>query len=67
MELQSSMSSPHHQTPSFEQRNNFLMFLLGLHSLAAAITEQLKPTVATTPEKSFEPPAKTVPSESLLR
>jgi hypothetical protein len=37
------MTTFHEQIPEFDNRNNFLWFLLGLASVANALVEELKP------------------------
>lgn len=37
------MSIVHSQIPEFEERNHFLWFLLGLHSIAATCSAELAP------------------------
>jgi hypothetical protein len=61
------VSSPHHQDSAFDERNNFLAFLLGLHSIAATITEQLRPTANNPAQQRAETPAQTARAESILR
>jgi hypothetical protein len=60
------MSSVHNQTPEFEQRNNFLWFLLGLHSIALTIREELAPAPSPRQPGTDEVPAEW-PRGSLLR
>ena len=62
------MSSPHHQDAAFDERNNFLAFLLGLHSIAATITEQLRPADGQRPRDAAETtPPEAARAESVLR
>lgn len=62
------MTTFHEQIPEFETRNNFLWFLLGLASLANALTAELKPAdefaVRVVEETAPEPRGR---SDSLLR
>jgi hypothetical protein len=62
------MSSPHQQTPEFDRQNNFLWFLLGLHSIASTIREQLSPAPSVeTPIETEIAKSAAAASGSLLR
>jgi hypothetical protein len=63
------MTSPHNQIPEFKQRNTFLWFVLGLHSVASTIREQLKPSApAAVEDQAVNPtPDSDEPPEPLLR
>jgi hypothetical protein len=64
------MSNLHSQIPEFEKRNNFLWFVLGLHSLSSTIISELSPLPGAKTEKvtpAIVRGKKKEPGDSLLR
>ncbi len=52
------MTRPHDQIPEYERRNNFLWFVLGLHSLSASVHELLVPLAGDSEPAGSAPPAR---------